>query len=353
MKRDYDEVTRDEGDPGLAKPTAPKLLTLRSEPFKPKSAVDLGRQFFSNVLMHYDQARLLPSMVKFSNVFFKHMHAHGLDEKKTIKHVFMTSFGFETELLASVIGSTKKLLLVNDSSDGNFELKECFNGHNNMTVIFPSKSHKGYGFGAFHPKLWLIEFEDSTLRVVVGSGNLSIGDWTVWNNCLWYKDFEQKTYAKMMDQRKEEIEKELALEGDKPKKLVQNTLEDFGEYLLNFIEKLFPKGIENLHKFGGIQAHNFDFKVPIDPILIASLPGRHPIVAGLEGKSIHSFGLERLKQIMRVYPPAKAAPPKDMRIVYQTSSVGQLSSAFLIRFLGRHLLSRLHCSKSEMFPLER
>jgi hypothetical protein len=31
------------------------------------------------------------------------------------------------------------------------------------------------------------------LRVVIGSGNLTIGDWTAWSNCLWFKDLPLKT----------------------------------------------------------------------------------------------------------------------------------------------------------------
>lgn len=331
IKRNYDEVERD-GDE-ITKLNTSRVLTINSTEYKPKSEIDLNKQFFSNVLMNYDTFKLLPSMVKFSNIFFPKMHTTGIDEKKSIRHVFMTSFGFETELLSSVISSSQKFLLLNDAADGNFELKECFNGHKHMTVIFPSKSHKGYGYGAFHPKLWLIEFEDNSLRVVVGSGNLSIGDWSVWSNCFWYKDFSQKTYAKMMELRKLEIEQEKA--DQKPKKA---NLEDFGEYLLHFVEKIFPKGVENLHKFGGIQLHNFDFKVPIEPVLIASLPGYHDIVP--VDSTQHQFGLERLKQIMLLYPPSSKTAPKDVRIVYQTSSVGQLTSNFLIRFLGRPISLR-------------
>lgn len=39
-----------------------------------------------------------------------------------------------------------------------------------------------------HSKLWLIKFE-KFLRVVVGTGNLHLGDWTTWANAFWWKDF--------------------------------------------------------------------------------------------------------------------------------------------------------------------
>lgn len=319
----------DPADHELAqKPIKPVVKSMVSEAIRPKSNVDLERQFFVNVLMQYPKDGLLPSMVQFSNLFFKKMHTQGLTEPKTLRHVLMTSFGFELELLTSVINSTQKYLLVNDSSDGQFELKECFNGHKNMTAIFPSKSHKGYGFGAFHPKLWLIEFEDNSLRVVVGSGNLSIADWTVWSNCLWYKDFKQRIDTKGIDAKKSSDPKGKEFDAQFEQK------DGFGEYLTDFMEKIVPKGVDNLNKFGGINLNNYDFDMPIEPLLVSSVPGRH-IVGGPEKKPVLCYGLERLKKIMISHPPSKATPPTDVRIVYQTSSVGQLSSAFLIRFLGK------------------
>jgi tyrosyl-DNA phosphodiesterase 1 len=327
MKR-YPEDLEPSMEDRIEKPNKTKVKSMASEASSFKSSVDMDRQFYSNVLMHFPKDGLLPGMLKFSNVFFKHMHTGGLDERRSVRNVFMTSFGFDMELLASVVSNTQNFLLVNDSSDGMFDLKECFNGHKNMTVIFPSKSHKGYGFGAFHPKLWIVEFDDNTLRVVVGSGNLSVGDWTVWSNCLWYKDFAQMTYAKAM---------ELNQETDDDRKMPQKTIvNSFSDYLNDFIQKLFPKGVDNLKKFGGIALGDFDFDVPIDPILLSSLPGRHYIDGSGDQKPVLDYGLERLKKIMISNPPSKKVLPTDMRIVYQTSSVGQLSSAFLIRFLGIH-----------------
>ena len=136
----------------------------------------------------------------------------------------------------------------------------------------------------------------------------------------------------MMDMKKEEMAVEK--EQDKQKKNLGKGIADFSEYLSDFIEKLCPKGVDNLKKFGGITLNNFDFKVPIDPVLVSSIPGRFSL-DGSEGyKSNFSYGLERLKQIMLAFPLSKKPNPAKVRVVYQTSSVGQLSSAFLVRFLG-------------------
>ena len=252
-------------------------------------------------------------------LFFKQLHTQSLAEPKTLRHAFMTCYGFETEVLQSVVRHAQKLLLLNDSADGTFELAENFGGHPHFTLIMPSKVHMGYGFGAFPPKLWLVEFEDRTLRVVVGSGNLGVGDWTVWSNCLWFQDFQQKTFAKQLEQQ--------AAPAEAP---AEAPSQDFEAYLSHFVNKLFPKGLENLAKFGGISLENYDFRVAVRPVLVGSLPGRH----ALDGPKPFSFGLERLREIAQKHPPALKVAPAKKRVVYQTSSVGQLSTAFLLRFLG-------------------
>lgn len=317
MKRTSQDISENiiEEKPGLTKGKGDDSKLAGGKPKEAQSVLDINREFYLNILINYKSDDLLPHMVKFINIFFKKLHSEGLSEKRSLKNAFMTCFGFEGELLTSVIENTKKFLLLNDSSDGVFELKEKLGGNDHFTLILPSKIHMGYGYGAFHPKLWLIEFDDNTLRVVVGTGNLSIGDWTVWSNCLWYKDFQQKSFIKQKD--------DIIIEGHK-------STNDFGEYLSNFVNKLFPKGIENLSKFGGISLENYDFKVKINPHLIASISGRHYI----SGNQEFRYGFDRLSQITRENPPKLKNPPTKKRIVYQTSSVGQLSSSFLIRFLG-------------------
>ena len=52
----------------------------------------------------------------------------------------------------------------------------------NWTVVHRNE------IGVFHPKLFLLMFP-KFLRVVIGSGNLSINQWSFHGNIFWKKDF--------------------------------------------------------------------------------------------------------------------------------------------------------------------
>lgn len=324
VKRGYSEREGIEEEE-IKKPNVKKVLTKQNPEKLPTT--DSSRQFFTNILSHFEPKINLSSMTKFSSVFFKDFHID--QNKKDIKHVFMTTYGFDTELLGAVITNSDKLLLVNDSTSGKHKIEENYQGHKHMTLIEPSKHHGGFGYGAFHPKLWLVEFNDGTLRVVVSSGNLCVGDWSVWSNGVWFKDFHLKT----KHHSKEKLSDEKAEISEKKKEI-----DDFGEYLINFVAKMFPKGIENLEKYGGIRLLDYDFKVPVDPILIATMPGRHYVAKPGTPSPNFSSGLERIKQIMKTHAPSKKMNPKNMRIVYQASSVGWLTTGFLTKFIGSFCL---------------
>ena len=83
------------------------------------------------------------------------------------------------------------MFIISDSSSGNvsaifFKDKQS----ENLRTLLPRKKFKR-SFGAYHPKLSLIKFKDK-LRVVIGSGNLSTGDWLIWSNAYFKLDFPLK-----------------------------------------------------------------------------------------------------------------------------------------------------------------
>lgn len=289
------------------------------------------------MLVHYDTTKVRDCMVRFRELFFPKMHTEGVNEPRSVKNVMMTCFGFELELLKSVIEHSKKFLLFNDSSDAQLKEETEFMGHQNMTLIMPAKPSQGWGSGAFHPKLWLIEFDNGTLRVVVGSGNLSIGDWSVWSNCLWFQDFQRKgvKIGSSIDVLKESSSQ------------LGGPSSDFHHYLNNFVDKLTENGKEKTKKYCDIDLDKFDFDVPIFPVLVASVPGKHPIFPS----GPVCYGLDRLRQIMVSYKRSKPLMHPDVRITYQSSSLGSITAAFLIKFLGR-LCSRTrqHAAKPEVLP---
>jgi Tyrosyl-DNA phosphodiesterase len=336
VPRGVDEVT---DVANMPKPAAERIrLSGSSLPFVPdnagclppapatKSRVSMKKDMYINMLSHYDTNTSLDCMVRFREIFFPRMHTGGFDEPKSIKNVMMTCFGFETDLLMSVIQNSKKLLIYNDSADAQFRVHECFQGRENVTVILPSKPSLGWGNGAFHPKLWLVEFEGGTLRVVLGSGNLAIADWAVWSNCIWYQDFEKKVVRiGSSDDSPLEIDPKL---GGKSA--------DFFGYLNNFIDKITPSGLHHTRKYSDIHLDRYDFNVPIFPVLVASVPGKHQINPC---ESI-SYGLDRLREISSVYRRSKTLVHLEARITYQSSSVGSVTAAFLVRFLSKFSLNK-------------
>ncbi len=84
-------------------------------------------------------------------------------------------------------------MILNDSPDGSLKLDQHFNDFPNWKVIHPTKKHVMFGKGSFHPKLWLLKFTSGVLRVVISSANLYMGDWSVWGNQLWFRDFQLKS----------------------------------------------------------------------------------------------------------------------------------------------------------------
>jgi tyrosyl-DNA phosphodiesterase-1 len=92
----------------------------------------------------------------------------------------MTTYGFEHELVEPIAKGRVKLLLVNDNSVDKEKdiIEECYQNYPNWKLIMPSKKGGRYP-GAFHPKIWMLKFP-SFLRIVIGSQNLHVGDWTVW-----------------------------------------------------------------------------------------------------------------------------------------------------------------------------
>lgn len=79
-----------------------------------------------------------------------------------------------------------------DSNKNCYSVEETHEGHPNFTLATTHKTEMAYSHGSFHPKIWVMEFEDS-LRLLIGSANLYMGDWGFWSNNFWYRDFNPKS----------------------------------------------------------------------------------------------------------------------------------------------------------------
>ena len=58
----------------------------------------------------------------------------------------------------------------------------------NMNIVYPQKT----GWGVFHSKLILYEFDDR-LRVIISSANLYRHDWEHMSQVIWVQDFPAKS----------------------------------------------------------------------------------------------------------------------------------------------------------------
>lgn len=151
----------------------------------------LGSPLVESLLLNhliYDRRKPKPSQYINMSVLFNENPSDrgiGFNRSKTIESVFMSTFGFESELLEPIAEMGCNFILSNDRS-GEESTERCYNGYPNWTVVFPLKKTKGYS--VYHSKLWLIKFS-KFLRVVVGTGNLHLADWAVWSNAFWWRDF--------------------------------------------------------------------------------------------------------------------------------------------------------------------
>lgn len=102
----------------------------------------------------------------------------------------ITTYGFEWEVFAPIAQSGKPIFIFNRNDDATNSVERGYNGKDNVVIVSPPKSNTGYG--VFHTKLWLVKFK-KFLRVIVGTGNNHLCDWTVWHNAWWYHDCPLKS----------------------------------------------------------------------------------------------------------------------------------------------------------------
>ena len=98
---------------------------------------------------------------------------------ENVEAIFISTFGFEVETFEKVLlESHAKLYILNDSEKPQTAIIPNYEGLKNLTVILKAKT-KGFQYGVFHMKLWLVRFK-KFLRVVVCTSNQHLMDWAVW-----------------------------------------------------------------------------------------------------------------------------------------------------------------------------
>mmetsp|Transcript_15066 Transcript_15066/g.12777 ORF Transcript_15066/g.12777 Transcript_15066/m.12777 type:complete len:290 (-) Transcript_15066:398-1267(-) len=228
----------------------------------------------------------------------------------------MTTFGYDLELLGPIVKSGVKFVIA-DEWDKPFEprIEKNLHGFSNFTLIRSPKDPGRNYQGAFHPKLWLLKFP-KMLRVVVGTGNLTAGDWIIWSNALWYKDFPLKSSMGTIPAKKKN--EDFDFDGE------------FEKALKDYVQALMP----NKMKYTEVLDLNLDdyYYSGIDIILIPSLPGRH------KEEKFDLYGHRKVGQIIKkLYPKVAPKTKKKYILTYQTSSVGSYDEKFFKEILASFL----------------
>jgi len=144
----------------------------------------------------------------------------------------------------------------------------------------------------------------------VGSGNLTAGDWIIWSNCLWFKDFPKKSEMGFIPEKKKLNPGEFDFD------------KDFEDSLKNFLASLMP----NRAKYTDLLDVNIDdyYISDVDIVLIPSVPGRH------KDQDFDKYGHRRVASIVKqLYPTVAPAKKKKYVLTYQSSSIGALDEKFL------------------------
>lgn len=127
----------------------------------------------------------------FINLLYENPHIDGIPQTylvktqkptKTLQAALMTCYGFEDELLEPIVKANVELTIVNDNdnADKKTEIIEKYKGYPNWLIIKPAKHNSNSFGGSFHPKIWMLKFP-TFLRIIIGSQNLHVADWTVWS----------------------------------------------------------------------------------------------------------------------------------------------------------------------------
>lgn len=268
--------------------------------------------FYINELICYPKEEKRPFIVNFRQILYENL-LKDLNEPRTIKAAFMTTFGFESKLLSPFASFLDKFLLINEANSATTKIERDYSNIKNWTLILNGKPDISFGSGAYHPKLWLFKFPDF-LRVVIGSGNLTIGDWTAWSNCLWFKDMPLKGGAK----------------SDKTDNV------SFKNYLKFFLGKIIPEvnkltGLERLKRDADIDLDDYNY-FDVFYELVGSCPGVYEIT-----DDENCYGFNKLTNIMKKYPhidSGKKFDIKKKKVSYQTSSLGSVDGSLAKFFIN-------------------
>ena len=206
-------------------------------------------------------------------------------------------------------------------SDCNLENESSIfvNDKDNLRILYPPKK-KEKSFGSFHPKIMLIRFKGK-LRVVIGSGNMSSGDWMFWSNCYVKMDFQKvdQVKSKLISQMDEKILKKRNdfINVEHPPKdsqriksivcipshpftsrvhrylsKIQELGYTFKNYLSQYLKISMADKLDQLKNFLGIDFDDYDL-TQNELFLVGSLPGAFDNHINYSSKKLLQMGIHK------------------------------------------------------------
>lgn len=150
-------------------------------------------------------------------------------------------------------------------------------------------------------------------RVVISSGNLTVDDWTLWSNCLFFHDFP------LVSSKKESKEVSGTSEGQCATLLKRGVQEIMGTFI-------YENGVSEFCDLFNLD--DYDFSGTPCIMTVVSKPGKW------DGPRFSLFGLPAVANFMKSYPMKGPFDPKKLTVTYQSTSLGSIDDAYLKLFLA-------------------
>ena len=263
----------------------------------------LETNIYYNHLINYSPETKLEK----NNISFAQLFSEDLKSSKISDNILSITFlvmGIQSEILKPLIKKKIKILVVLDYGKENEKNIIDRRDDENLIFFYPKKKI-GNLKSTFHPKIYIIKFK-LFIRIVIGSCNLFIGDWSCWNNIFYIKDF----YLNFTNY---EIKK-------------KKTNFFFGlEKFLDFVMGDYKK--ELFFDFAGIYFEKYLLEENFFHVVF-SLPGYFDFENKLDFSGLFYF-----RKIIEKNQPKKKYNLENFSFYYSTSSLGTVSKYFLFNFL--------------------
>nr|GEY21781.1 forkhead-associated domain-containing protein / FHA domain-containing protein [Tanacetum cinerariifolium] len=218
-----------------------------------------------------------------------------------------------------------------------------YSDFSNLVVIYPQfpetisfgKERKKFGIACHHPKLFVLQ-RDDTIRVIITSANLVAKQWLRVTNTVWWQDFPRRSVPDYTSLFAESSSEEVNL----------NSKSDFAAQLAGFMATLLVGAPDQGHWI--LELTKFDFSNAAGH-LVASVPGiysaKHPYI--LESRHLLTGDCCTLRPLRRMLLGSADASVVGISYLYRTSA--DSNGALLKRLAG--VLGNIYANASGLLEV--